>query len=32
MSMLDEYDADVVIWESVERYMETFLNVNLLMQ
>lgn len=32
MSMLDEYDADVVIWESVERYMETFLNVNLLTQ
>lgn len=32
MSMLDEYDADVVIWESVERYMETFLNVNLLAQ
>lgn len=31
-SMLDEYDADVVIWESVERYMETFLNVNLLTQ
>ena len=28
----DEYDADVVIWESVERYMETFLNVNLLTQ
>lgn len=32
MSILDEYDADVVIWESVERYMETFLNVNLLTQ
>lgn len=32
MSMLDEYDANVVIWESVERYMETFLNVNLLTQ
>lgn len=32
MSMLDEYDADVVIWESVERYIETFLNVNLLTQ
>lgn len=32
MSMLKEYDADVVIWESVERYMETFLNVNLLAQ
>lgn len=32
MSMLDEYDADVVIWESVERYMETFLNGNLLTQ
>ena len=32
MSLLDEYDADVVIWESVERYMETFLNVNLLTQ
>ena len=32
MSMLDEYDADVVVWESVERYMETFLNVNLLTQ
>ena len=32
MSMLDEYDADVVIWESVERYMEPFLNVNLLTQ
>lgn len=32
MSMLDEYGADVVIWESVERYMETFLNVNLLTQ
>lgn len=32
MSMLDEYDTDVVIWESVERYMETFLNVNLLTQ
>lgn len=32
MSMLDEYNADVVIWESVERYMETFLNVNLLTQ
>ena len=32
MSMLDEYYADVVIWESVERYMETFLNVNLLTQ
>lgn len=32
MSMLDEYDADVVIWESVERYMETLLNVNLLTQ
>ena len=32
MSMLDEYDADVVIWESVERYIDTFLNVNLLEQ
>ena len=32
MSMLDEFAADVVIWESVERYMETFLNVNLLTQ
>lgn len=32
MSMLDEYDADVVIWESVERYIEVFQNVNLLTQ
>ena len=28
--MVDEYDADVIIWETVERYMETFLNENLL--
>lgn len=30
MDMVDEYDADVIIWETVERYMETFLNENLL--
>lgn len=30
MDMIDEYDADVIIWETVERYMETFLNENLL--
>ena len=26
MDMVDEYDADVIIWETVERYMETFMN------
>lgn len=30
MEKVDEYNPDVIIWESVERYMETFLNENLL--
>lgn len=30
MDMVDEYQPDVIIWETVERYMETFLNENLL--
>jgi len=30
MSMIEEYDPDVIIWESVERYLDTFLGVNLL--
>ena len=30
MELIDEYNPDVIIWESVERYMETFLNDNLL--
>lgn len=30
MEMVDKYNPDVIIWESVERYMETFLNDNLL--
>jgi hypothetical protein len=25
-SMYEEYEPDVVIWESVERYCETFMN------
>lgn len=32
MDMIDEYQPDVVIWESVERYMDTFLNDNLLIK
>lgn len=32
MSMLDEYEPDVIVWESVERFMEYFLSVNLLAQ
>lgn len=30
MDMVDELQPDVIIWETVERYMETFLNENLL--
>lgn len=30
MDMIDEYNPDVIIWESVERYMDTFMNDNLL--
>lgn len=30
MDMVDEYQPDVIIWETVERFMETFLNENLL--
>ena len=30
MELIDEHNPDVIIWESVERYMETFLNDNLL--
>lgn len=30
MEMVDELQPDVIIWETVERYMETFLNENLL--
>ena len=30
MGMIEEYDPDVIIWESVERYLDTFLGVNLL--
>lgn len=30
MDMVDEFQPDVIIWETVERYMETFLNENLL--
>lgn len=30
MSMLDEYQVDVVLWESVERRIEVFKNMNLL--
>ena len=30
MDKIDEHKPDVVIWESVERYMDTFLNDNLL--
>ena len=30
VSMLDEYDADVVIWESVERLQEVFMQESLL--
>ena len=32
MDMVEEYNPDVIIWESTERYIETFLNVNLLNQ
>ncbi len=32
MSMLEEYQPDVIIWESVERYIDYFMNVNLLAQ
>lgn len=30
MDMVDEFEPDVIIWETVERYMETFLNEDLL--
>ncbi len=30
MDMVEELQPDVIIWETVERYMETFQNVNLL--
>ena len=30
MGMIEEYNPDVIIWESVERYLDTFLGVNLL--
>lgn len=30
MSKIEEHNPDVIIWESVERYMDTFLNDNLL--
>ena len=32
MDMVDELQPDVIIWETVERYMETFLNENLLVK
>lgn len=32
MDMVDELKPDVIIWETVERYMETFLNENLLVK
>ena len=32
MDMIDEYHPDVIIWESVERFIEVFLKVNLLNQ
>jgi len=32
MEMVDELQPDVIIWETVERYMETFLNVSLLLK
>ena len=30
VSMLDEYDADVIIWETVERHQEIFMNKSLI--
>lgn len=32
MELLDQYDPDIVIWESVERYMDVFCYANLLEQ